>query len=830
MRDIFIFLLLFIFGVRSEKIHFLKEKGIAYVELADAHLGFIVSEHTQTIKLLLDFPQITDSPHTESAHCTALNKEFQFNKVNINNYALDYFRRRTQHFLSRKTKVPKIPSLQEFKARTSLRRSTSDSDSAPEIVVLSDDLPDQAATAAPEQTPLEQNTTLELQGYVLRNFTSSSDKPRYDLLRGDKDGFTFDCTEESEFIGFSLNKILLSFSFSVKGPKSHTDINFSAKVTTKSNVANCTVAEVTQNLDGNFDYLFACDHYDQEYSHTILTAEFSDTSVCNVTSLNNLKIHAQPSDKVTTSTIENVRSTVTSNITQETSAMVTTTTTATTTTVTTKRTIAPTPKPLRRNFGRNSRRKNSRSLRRRKRQFGEIIGLVGLGSAIGYGVNELTHQDTSSHEVEKVVNHDELALNHVIMNMNKADLAIKILSNETNQMIHHITDNLCSLGKEETDISVNVFLSELFTDFINYIHIIFASTGQNMPGNKLHMLSARVCSLFNPDVPKTFCDNFYDTVGTYKIIGIDLTAKTANHQGVFIQIAIKTPQLTNFAASIYSISQVPIPLGMNESLYKFALYEHTPKLFANLTNESRLIPLDACLRTENYFFCKWSTYNNFYEKSDMCLNLLFVKGTTHCLTSYLSSKLNCFFSQIGELGLLLSAVGPYQVEERMETHISRNHFTNFMDLGSQNLTTTIITPKSNSLIRCKNNIFSYKKGTYSTIELEEVELPSKIPFLPYPEPPVQLDLDEKILTKIEHSDLPTNMSTIHPYIPSFTSDHPWYYKLAIYGALGCLALIIILFFIAIIKYSIMLCVEKCFFRKSFSSQEPITDRINESVF
>ena len=68
MRDIFIFLLLFLLGIKSEKIHFLKEKGIAYVEQADARLSFIVAEHVQTIRLLLDFPQISDPPKTESAH------------------------------------------------------------------------------------------------------------------------------------------------------------------------------------------------------------------------------------------------------------------------------------------------------------------------------------------------------------------------------------------------------------------------------------------------------------------------------------------------------------------------------------------------------------------------------------------------------------------------------------------------------------------------------------------------------------------------------------------------------------------------------------------
>ena len=95
MRDIFIFLLLFLLGIKSEKIHFLKEKGIAYVEQADARLSFIVSEHVPTIRLLLDFPQITDPPKTESSHCKNLAKEFQFYKAHINEYALDYFCRRT---------------------------------------------------------------------------------------------------------------------------------------------------------------------------------------------------------------------------------------------------------------------------------------------------------------------------------------------------------------------------------------------------------------------------------------------------------------------------------------------------------------------------------------------------------------------------------------------------------------------------------------------------------------------------------------------------------------------------------------------------------------
>ena len=214
----------------------------------------------------------------------------------------------------------------------------------------------------------------------------------------------------------------------------------------------------------------------------------------------------------------------------------------------------------------------------------------------------------------------------------------------------------------------------------------------------------------------------------------------------------------------------------------------------------------------------------------MCLNLLFVKGTTHCLTSYISTKLNCFFSQIGQLGVLLSAVGPYQVEKRLDSGINRNHFTNQKDLGSGNLTTEIIATRDDSLIRCQHNIFSYKNDKYTTIELEEVNLPSKIPFLPYPvEAEPVSDLDTKILKKIENSDLATNMTTIRPYIPKLTSDHPWYYKLAIYGALGCLALVIIFFLMATIKYSILFCVKKCFFRKSFRSPEPIADRINESA-
>ena len=73
------------------------------------------------------------------------------------------------------------------------------------------------------------------------------------------------------------------------------------------------------------------------------------------------------------------------------------------------------------------------------------------------------------------------------------------------------------------------------------------------------------------------------------------------------------------------------------------------------------------------------------------------------------------------------------------------------------------------------------------------------------------------------------MTTIKQYIPSPTADYPWYYKLAIYGVLGCLVLVIIFFFMATIKYSILFCFKKCFFRISFRSQEPISDRINESA-
>ena len=114
------------------------------------------------------------------------------------------------------------------------------------------------------------------------------------------------------------------------------------------------------------------------------------------------------------------------------------------------------------------------------------------------------------------------------------------------------------------------------------VAVVVTMTIDTLTTKTVTRLGSQVCSLFNPDVPKIFCDNFYDTIDSYKIIGIDMTKKWSPHQGIFIQISIKTPQLTNLTSKIFSTSQVPIPLGTDGDLYKFAFYENTPHFFANL--------------------------------------------------------------------------------------------------------------------------------------------------------------------------------------------------------------------------------------------------------
>ena len=358
---------------------------------------------------------------------------------------------------------------------------------------------------------------------------------------------------------------------------------------------------------------------------------------------------------------------------------------------------------------------NDTQLKRKRRQFGEILGAIGLATGLAsWGSSWILHsRDTS--KIKHLTKETELAMAHQ-MDFDSAydkDLQDTALVNEyTKKLLDTVHHELCAFETEQEDVKLQNFIDKLAWKYIEEVESTLTHASIPIDGNSAQKAAVQLCRSRNNNNLQHLCMDFYTkNKDNYQVQAVryERDDEGVMITGAVISVEVKIPKfLPSDLMTIHKLMRVPIPLFVDEdNQYHFAEYTDLPELFGTFPALNRRIALTNCKLYDTTYFCPSNLLNRLYSSESTCLNTVFSTKPS-CKRRLIRSYASCIADSDNDI-LLLAHVGSVGITTDSEnsawTNVQKYYNENAAEIKSSNI--SIISGKAALTIRCKKSEFYY---------------------------------------------------------------------------------------------------------------------------
>ena len=288
--------------------------------------------------------------------------------------------------------------------------------------------------------------------------------------------------------------------------------------------------------------------------------------------------------------------------------------------------------------------KGSELLGRSKRQFGEIVGAVALGTLMGTGLNSYFSENSNSASSESHAN-AEITKN------------FKILVDSERKNFETLTEEICSNENYSEQKIFQEYLSKEFEHFVDEFEFTLLSSNLNLKENKIQKILVDICRDLNPRVPTRACEAYYRLKGKFRFYELSVSKPSEiedDNVALHLSLKILQPVLSLTTQTVSEIFSVPMYINGTDP-YQFKQIVNLPQYISKTTGGTYM-SLDTCSRYDEHFFCNTRSLTKVLSKND-CLNTFIDQKDLNCEISHFNSSNDCFFRLVNSTFLLESSIG-----------------------------------------------------------------------------------------------------------------------------------------------------------------------------
>ena len=350
---------------------------------------------------------------------------------------------------------------------------------------------------------------------------------------------------------------------------------------------------------------------------------------------------------------------------------------------------------------------------RNRRQFGEILGIVGLATGLASWGATWYHHSNDEGKIKNLRKNTELTFAHeaTFDTTFRKDLTDTALVNEyTKNLVTTVHNELCSFETSQDDIQLEDFIDKLAWKFLTEIESTLTHASIPIEGNTAQKAAIQLCRSRNKDSLAHLCLNYYAKNNeNYAINSVNFEKEDTFLTNAVLSITVQVPKfLPSQLMTVHRIMKVPIPLFVDEDkLYHFAEYVDLPEIFGHFPALNRRISLTNCKLFDDTYFCPVNLLNRLYSSESTCLNTVF-SSKPSCKRRLIRSYASCIGDSDVSM-LLVAHVGPIGVSAADSNPAWRNVQKYFPETANKILHTniTVFSGEAALKIRCEKSEFYF---------------------------------------------------------------------------------------------------------------------------
>ena len=350
---------------------------------------------------------------------------------------------------------------------------------------------------------------------------------------------------------------------------------------------------------------------------------------------------------------------------------------------------------------------------RKRRQFGEILGLVGLATGLSSWGSTWFWHSSDNRKIKNLTKNTKLAFAHEeeydkTFNKDLSDTAL--VNNYTKSLVTTLHKELCSFETLQTSIKLEHFIDKLAWKYLDEVESTLTHAAIPIEGNSGMKSAIQLCRSRNKDSLAHLCLNFYSKNNkNYRISSVHFEREEGIITNAVLAISVNVPKfLPTELMTIHRIMKVPIPLFVDDDqLYHFSEYIDLPEIFGHFPSINRRISLTNCKLFDETYFCPANLLNRLYSSESTCLNTVFGKSPS-CKRRLIRSYASCIADSDKDM-LLLSHIGPVNIAQANAnpswTNVQKYFKENTNQIKNSNI--SVFAGEAALTIRCTKSEFFY---------------------------------------------------------------------------------------------------------------------------